>query len=200
MVSVIISSIFNDNKTITQAKNMTKAKEIRHSTNPFVENMVVPIGTKNIKLSPLGKEDNVLINESTGEVRGTHVTTYRKVDSEKFVKLFTANVALTFDLSSAGIKALNVLLFAIQSQAINKDVVTLDKFTLEDFLEEHTLRLSFATFMRGLRDLEQAQIVAKHKKRGNYFINPNFVFSGDRIAFTTVIEREQANSSKQELR
>lgn len=169
----------------------TKAKEIRYETNPFIENMVVPVGTKNVKLSPLGKESNVLINESTGEVRGTHVTTYKKVDAEKFVKLFTANIALTFNLKAAGIKSFNVLMFAIQSQSINKDRVTLDRYILEDFLKENEVKLSFPTFMRGLKELEQAQIIAKHKKRSDYFINPNFVFSGDRIAFTTMIERNK---------
>lgn len=185
--SVIIFCTYYDNECPDMT---TKAKEIRYETNPFIENMVVPIGTKNVKLSPLGKESNVLINECTGEVRGTHVTTYKKVDAEKFVKLFTANIALTFNLKAAGIKSFNVLMFAIQAQSINKDRVTLDRYILEDFLKEHDVKLSFPTFMRGLRELEQAQIIAKHKKRSDYFINPNFVFSGDRIAFTTMIERE----------
>ena len=51
---------------------------------------------------------------------GTHVTTFKRVDSEQFVKLFTANIGLTFDLSSAGIKAFNVLLWAVQKQAFAK--------------------------------------------------------------------------------
>ena len=173
-----------------------KEKEVRYDKNPFVENMVVPVGTKNVKLSPLGKEENVLINASTGEHRGTHVTTYKKVDSEKFVKIFTANIALTFDLTSAGIKAFNVLMFSIQNQAINKDLLILDRFVLDDFLSEHDVKMSFPTFMRGLRELVNAQIIAKHVRRAHYFINPNFVFSGDRIAFTTVIEKAK---SKEEL-
>lgn len=168
---------------------MTKGKEVRYEKNPFIENMTVPVGTKNVRLAPLGKNDNVLIDTKTGECRGTHITTYKKVDTEKFVKIFTANIALTFDLTAAGIKAFNVLLFSIQTQAINKDLLVLDKFVLDDFLETHELKMSFTTFMRGLRELTNAQIIAKHVRRGCYFINPNFVFSGDRIAFTTVIER-----------
>jgi hypothetical protein len=30
-------------------------------------------------------------------------------------------------------------------------------------------------------------------RQGRYFINPNFLFNGDRIAFTTVIERTKRN-------
>ena len=65
---------------------------------------------------------------------------------------------------------------------------------LEEFTEAHTgkeppLRLSTATFLRGLAELVKAQIIAKTMRQGWYFINPNFIFNGDRVAFTTVIER-----------
>ena len=87
-----------------------KAKEIRHDTNPFVENMKIQVGAKSIRVSnQLGKDRSVLVNESTGEVRGTHVATYRKVDQTKFVKLFSQNIGLIFDLKPSGIKAFNVL-------------------------------------------------------------------------------------------
>jgi hypothetical protein len=42
-----------------------------------------------------------------------------------------------------------------------------------------------------LAELVKAQIIAKTMRQGRYFINPNFLFNGDRIAFTTVIERER---------
>ena len=54
--------------------------------------------------------------------------------------------------------------------------------------------------MRGLTELTRSQIIARTIRRGHYFINPNFVFNGDRIAFTTLIERdEQYNEDQQEL-
>jgi DNA-binding GntR family transcriptional regulator len=51
------------------------------------------------------------------------------------------------------------------------------------------MKLSIATFKRGINELENAKIIAKTIRKGWYFINPNFIFNGDRIAFTTVIER-----------
>lgn len=175
---------------------------VRYESNPFIEGMVVPIKGQKVQLSRLGKDDNVLMNQSTGELHGTHVTTYRKVDSEQFVKLFTANVALTFDLKAAGIKAFNVLLWVLQNHSISKDLVPLDKFVLDDFLKAHDYRkppikLSQPTFWRGLAELESAQIIAKHIRQGWYFINPNFVFNGDRIAFTTVIEKRDQKEIEQ---
>jgi len=163
---------------------------IRHSKNPFIENMVIPMKDKNVKLSKLGREESVLVNSLTGEVQGTHVTTYKRVDSQQFVKLFTANIALTFDLKAAGIKALNVLLWVVQYSALSKDQVDMDHLVLNEFLELHGLKLSLATLKRGLRELEKAQVIAKTLRRGRYYINPNFCFNGDRIAFTTMIERK----------
>lgn len=165
----------------------------RHKTNPFLENMIVPVKGRQVRLSRLGKDDNVLVNQKTGEVLGTHVTTYKAVDGEQFVKLFTANIGLAFDLTSAGIKAFTVLMWVVQNKALAKDEVPLDVFTLEEFLDsqDEQKKLSLGTFRRGLAELEKAQIIAKTVRQGVYFINPNFVFNGDRIAFTTVIERKK---------
>lgn len=173
----------------------------RYKTNPFLEGMLIPVKGKQIKLSKLGRDDNVLINHGTGEVLGTHVTTYRKVDGEQFVKLFTANIALTFDLSGAGIKAFSVVLWAVQKCALSKDEVDLDVLMLQEFTEAHReneppLKLSQGTFWRGLAELVKAQIIAKTMRQGRYFINPNFIFNGDRIAFTTVIERKKGTDKE----
>lgn len=174
----------------------------RHKTNPFIEDMVVPMKGRQVQLSRLGRDQNILVNQATGEVQGTHVTTYKRVDGEQFIKLFTANIGLTFDLSAAGIKTFSVLLWVVQHKAISKDEVDLDTLMLEEFVEAHSnsqkpLKLSLTTFKRGLNELEKAQIIAKTMRKGRYFINPNFVFNGDRIAFTTVIERKKRTEQEQ---
>lgn len=173
----------------------------RYRINPFLVGMVIPVKGKQVKLSKLGRDDNVLINHGTGEVFGTHVTTYKSVDGEQFVKLFTANIALTFDLKAPGIKAFSVLLWSVQNKGLSKDEVPLDALVLEEFTEAHTcneppLRLSQATFMRGLAELVKAQIIAKTMRQGWYFINPNFIFNGDRVAFTTVIQRKKGTDKE----
>lgn len=158
-----------------------------------MEDMIVPVKGRQVRLSRLGKDDNVLVNQKTGEVLGTHVTTYKVVDGEQFVKVFTANIGLAFDLTSAGIKAFTVLMWTVQNTALARDEVALDVFTLGKFLEAHESKkqLSLTTFRRGLSELTEAQIIAKTVRQGIYFINPNFIFNGDRLAFTTVIERKK---------
>ncbi|MDD9909870.1 MAG: replication/maintenance protein RepL [Ahrensia sp.] len=165
----------------------------RYKTNPFITNMVLPVKGQKVKLSRLGKDDNILLNQSTGETHGTHITTYRKVDGAQFIKLFTENIGLTFDLSAAGIKAFSVLLWLVQHNAFSKDQVDLDSLSLEEFIASNsTKKLSLPTFKRGISELEKSQIIAKTMRKGRYFINPNFMFNGDRIAFSTVLERDNS--------
>lgn len=169
----------------------------RYKTNPFVADMIVPVKNKRIRLSRMGGDKQIVVDQTSGESSGTHLTTYKRVDGAQFIKLFTANIGMTFDLSAAGIKAFSAVLWIMQNSAISLDQIDLDMLALEEFVTFHAndkkpLRLSSATFKRGLNELEKAQIIAKTLRKGRYFINPNFVFNGDRIAFTTVIERREA--------
>lgn len=152
--------------------------------------MEVKKSKKRVTLSRLGKDDNVLINHRTGEHLGTQVCTFRQVDSEGFVKLFSRNIGLIFDLKSAGIKVLTLVVWAVQNKAINKDLIALDNYTLNDYLEETRIKnLSQRTFYSGLKQLQEAKILAKNIRAGYYYINPSFIFNGDRIIFSEVVER-----------
>lgn len=176
-------------------------KTVRYEVNPFLKDMIISVGSKNVQISTMGKDSNVLINQSTGEVTGTHVVARKKVDTEKFVKTFADYMAFTFDLTRAGNKALKVVMWSVKETAICKDKVILDKYTLEDFLNTHKdkeppLKLSYPTFSRGLAELEKAKIIAKTVRAGSYFINPDCIFNGDRVAFTTIIEKQGSDQRK----
>ena len=175
----------------------TRQKEKRYEINPFTSDLDLQVGTKNVRISSLGKDENILINQKTGEALGTHIVARKKVDQESFVKTFANYMAFTFELSKAGNKALRVVMWAMKETSINKDSVLLDKLTLSDFLKDHKnydnkdLQLSYPTFMRGLSELEKSKIIAKSLRGAVYFINPQVMFNGDRIAFTTLLEREK---------
>lgn len=171
----------------------------RFKENPFINGMTIPLGNKQIQISPIGKDNNIIVSQNTGEVLGgTSVITYKKVDQSKFIKLFTENIKLAFELTQAGQKALFVLFWTVQQKTINKDLITLDQYTLEEFLiDNNELKMSIPTFKRGISELVKAQIVAMSKRKGDYFINPNFLFNGNRIAFTTVLENEKIKKGSQ---
>lgn len=169
---------------------MSKDKLVRFKENPFLDKLVVRTRAKSIQVSPIGKDADIYINERTGEAAGTEVRTYKQVDDAEFVKLFTANIALTFDLKSAGIKAFNVLMFTIQKSAIERDLIALDQYSLDDFNNFNEKKLSLSTFKRGINELIKAQIIARNVRLGFFYINPNFCFNGNRIVFQTIIERK----------
>lgn len=172
-------------------------KRPQYKENPFTQGMVVHTKKANVRLS-LGRENNILINQQTGEVKATHVTCFKKVDSAQFVKLFSSNVAMSFGLSSPGHKVLSILIWAVQKTALNKDEVILDTVTLESFMEENpTCKLSLPTWRKGIYELEDAQIIARTLRQGIFFINPNFMFNGDRVVFSTVLINNEAASQSE---
>jgi len=171
----------------------------RYKSNPFLDHLVVKTKNKQVRISHVGADNNVLVNQDTGEATGTHVVSYKKVEEAEFVKLFARNIALTFDLGSAGIKAFNLLLWTVQYSAIQRDEVPLDSFMLARFIAAHKsvskpLKLSPATLTRGLKELVESQIIAKTERQGIYYINPSFCFNGSRIAFTSVIEKKPSDN------
>lgn len=171
---------------------------VRYQTNPFLGyrgTVIAPVGKKQVTISPFKKSEDstiTLVNSGTGELMGTAVVTYKRVDKEQFIKLFASNIGMAFDLTGAGIKALTVLIWTVQKTGMNTDVITLDIYTLEDFLNsnsERKIKLSDKTFKRGLTELCKAGIIAKARRLADYYINPYFLFNGDRLAFATVVEK-----------
>jgi hypothetical protein len=62
---------------------------------------------------------------------------------------------------------------------------------MEDFNEAHNKKLSKAVLYRGLTELIKNKIIARSQREAEYYINPAFVFNGDRLVFTTIIEKEK---------
>lgn len=180
---------------------MTKKvqEKVKYKENPFLNGLNITTKGKQVKVTPLGSnKDNIVVNQSTGEVQGTHVVSYKQVDDKEFVKLFTGNIALIFDLSSSGRKAFDMLLHVVQKEAIRKDLVYIDDEVRADFTEEHKVKLATSTMYRGLENLVEKKILARSTRTNHYFINPSMIFNGDRLAFTKVIERKkESNKEKQ---
>lgn len=174
----------------------------RFSKNPFVHGMVIKTKKARITVGEFGSESNIgIVNYETGEISspaGTVVAGVREVDDAMFIKLFTQNIALMMDFKSQGNKAFGFLMWAVQAYAMRKDLVQLDDHTRDEFLKVNPgLAFSRRTMYQGLSQLEKAQIIAKASKPGFYFINPNFIFNGDRVRFITEIRRKQKSRAEE---
>ena len=177
---------------------MTKKRQVqRNKTNPFLMDLTIPVGGKPVAIGNLektiGKNNEVsIIDKVSGEDLGTSVSVFRKVDKEQFVKIFSKNIGHMLNLTAAGNKAIVMVIWTVQN-GINKDKVTLDKYQLEHFLNYHkTTKMSTQTLLRGLRELVNNKILAMAERPGEYWINPDFCFSGNRITFIESLIRECA--------
>ena len=183
------------------SEKIIKAKqaEVRYKNNPFLDELRVETKSRSIRITSGGSDagDAVLMT-SDGEVRQTAVVTHREVDSETFVKSFTAGIASVFNLNSSGFKALQVLYWVMQETAINRDIVQLNKYTHDDFKDAFNFpKFSKATFDRGLKELEATGVIARAEQRGFFFINPAICWNGNRYTFTQSISKKAEAKAKQ---
>jgi len=101
-------------------------------------------------------------------------------DNELNNSLRTKNLVLQYDLLTSCIEII-----------AKKGIIHLDKYTHEKFSKANPkLHMAYVTFRKGLNELVKSQILAKSKRMGDYFINPHFLFNGDRMRFITEIKRK----------
>lgn len=133
-----------------------------------------------------------IINHDTGQLSGVSIQSYKEVDSEEFVKIYTANVGLIFDLNPSGKKVFQILLIALQKNSINRDSVLFSSRIGLEIANKHSIKIGETTFYRGLEELLRQNIIAKSLESNLYFINPHIIFNGDRIDFINSFKRIQS--------
>jgi len=181
-----------------------KKTRVEYKENPFTQSLTVKTRSKTVTIQASDRMNTeyAIVNQDTHEVKSTHIATYKQVDDDQFVKLFTQNIAMIFDLNQAGRKTLDMIMHVMQRTAISKDEVYIDDNVRADFTEMFSLKLSKTTMYRGLTELESANIIAKSVKTNIYFLNPNIVFNGDRLVLTQAIERNsgiESNSNQDRM-
>jgi hypothetical protein len=148
---------------------------ILHSNNPFMPE----IDTKTRRISNK-RGDMMLVSSSTGEIQSQVAGFWEshEVDSTKFIKLFIKGVKALKELTGAGTKVFEVLYLRIQ-ESIGKDQIYLS-FNLVD---QAMTPMSEATYTRGMRELIEKNFLAASPNIGLYWLNPSFIWNGDRLAF-----------------
>jgi hypothetical protein len=149
-----------------------------HKQNPFLSEAVG--NTKQgIKRITHNKDGGSMVMVTTGEVVAPAGFWHaQEVDRTQFVKLFVNGVKAFKDLSGSGTKVFEVLYLEIQKQ-IGKDRVYLSFHAVE----QEITPMSEATYSRGMRELVTKNFIAPSELQGWYFINPDYLWNGDRLAF-----------------
>lgn len=178
---------------------MTELKTRRgvalYSKNPFMEAASDNTKIRSKRIPDKSGTNFMITNTSTGEQTApAGFWQYQEVDKSQFVKLYVNGVKAFAELSSAGTKLFALIYMAV-SQSIGKDIIYFSFSTIDqDFTP-----ISEATYARGMRELTAKNFIAASIHQGQFYINPDFVFNGDRLAFVKEY-RVKKNDDKRGIR
>lgn len=157
-----------------------------YDSNPFM----VEVQTKTRRIT--NKRGNMqLVSSETGEVHSSIAGFWEseEVDSTKFIKLFVQGVKALKELSGSGTKVFEVLYLRVQ-ESIGQDRIYIAFSEVDQALTP----MSEATYTRGMRELMEKGFIAASPSQGMFWLNPAFVWNGDRLAF--VKEYRKSNPSR----
>lgn len=178
-----------------QAATVKSRKQgvVAYKENPFVEQSTV---TTRRKRTVVVKGNKAIVDGETGQTEDmAEVVMVREVDDQQFVKLFTQNLRVFFDLTPGAMKLLQVVLHQVQ-RTPNHDQIMLNLAVVEDYFTRSELELmSKASFHRAIHELLDKKFLAESVVTGLYFINPHLFFNGDRVRFVQEFRRKKANAT-----
>ena len=161
----------------------------QHSENPFVNDLMEIDVTRRRRIVA-GRNPNLIVNSSTGEVEGTQIfAIHEKVDKETFVKIYKKGITQMFNLSKSGIKLFGYFAFIAKP---NKGTVI---FEMDD-CKEYTGYKTDKPINKGLSELLENGFIARTNKYYRYFINPTMFFNGSRVAFIKMYEADETPKIK----
>lgn len=162
-----------------------------HEQNPFMLEMQTK--TRRV-INKTG--DMMMVKKGSGEVQADIAGFWSacEVDSTQFVKLYIQGVKALKELSGSGTKVFELLYLKMQD-AIGKDLVYMS-FTLVD---QNVTPMSERTYLRGMSELIEKGFLAATPNQGLYWINPTFIWNGDRLAFVKEYRKTTVKKNHQEL-
>jgi len=172
-------------------KEMSLQQFPYNSVNPFVSTVIEHIQDSNSK-KVAGVKWQHVINSDSGEVESQKMLVLgdvKKVDKQEFYKVYKTGLRKFFDLSPSSSEVLEYILDAIRYDS--------DKICLNIADIQAARSLGYTTVYRALTQLLEREIIAKADMQGCYYINPNVVFKGDRIALVKQFIKENDKMPKQ---
>lgn len=151
--------------------------------NPFIKKTLVQVGNYLATRQVSGKNEDeraVLqaVDGNTGEMFGQTVFMRTKmVDTETFAKVYQLGFAAFADLKPSVMKVFQYIVSELKPDK--------DRFNLfvEDIQE--ATGVSVPSIYRALGTLCEREIIARGRGVNDFFINPMYVFNGNRVTFIT---------------
>lgn len=167
-----------------QEKKVSLIKAPKYEVNPFIDKCTIKTRSKRLTVARGG----MIVDHNTGEIEGmTEIAQVVSVDEGQFIKLFTKDLAIWFDLSKSGLRVFGALLATIQEEAIMRDSVFFDY----NHPKVSEFKITKNTFYRGIEELIEKMFIARGRTSGWYFTNPAMFFNGNRARFIKEYRLEQ---------
>lgn len=160
-----------------------RGKDI-YKDNPFIgpEQFVVTV-RNDLKL--VATDVSININDQEQVTTGV-IGRIQDVDTDQFVKIYTRNVGLLFELNQTAQKALIAVFLAVQAQAKDKSEIFLPYHKAIEYYTSINLQKypSMSSYYKGIKSLINDGFLAAHYNGEHwYWINPSILFNGDRVRF-----------------
>ena len=161
------------------SSSKSKRKVERYAKNPFVEGALVNTKVGVRKIIDQRGEKMMIVSQETGEiVAPAGFWQMQEVDKSQFVKLYVNGVKAFRELTGAGTKVFEILYLRMQDRpGQDQAMMTFPS------VDQGSTPMSEATFYRGMRELIEKGFLAESTVPGMYFINPDYLWNGDRLAF-----------------
>lgn len=180
-----------------EQKKLSRRGVIRHTVNPFVKTAAENCKTGVKKIANKTGDKFLIISEQTGELiapAGFHEIV--EVDKTQFVKLYINGVKAFQGLKAAGVKVFELIYMAVQNLP-GSDTIYLHFMEID----QRITQISRATFNRGMNELLEKDFIAESEIPGKYFLNIDYLFNGNRLAFIKefriVAQKEIIQSQKE---
>jgi hypothetical protein len=175
---------------MTESSVKTRRGVALYDKNPFMVEMT----TKTRRVT--NKRGDMMLVSNDGEIKSQIAGFWEaeEVDSTKFVKLFVQGVKALKELTGAGTKVFEVLYLRVQEN-IGKDRV----FMALSEVDQALTPMSEATYTRGMRELIEKGFIAATPTQGWYWLNPSFVWNGDRLAFVKEYRRASSKPKVEQI-
>lgn len=179
---------------IDKPAKKSRRGSLKHETNPFITNAVANTKQGVKRIANKDGSRMMVVSETTGEVVApAGFWQAQEVDKTQFVKLYINGVKAFKDLSGAGTKVFEVLYLAVQN-GIGKDVIYLSFSEIDQSITP----MGEATFYRGMKELVDKGFIAESMTQNKYFLNPDYMWNGDRLAFVKEFRKSSPKGPKTE--
>lgn len=182
-------------RLIMEDVHKSKRGLMRHEKNPFIATAVAATKQGTRRITNKSMDRMMIVSEETGEIlapAGFHEIV--EVDKTQFVKLYINGVRAFLGLSNPGTKVFEIIYRKIQERPGSDEIAI--HFSK---IDQDITPISRATFNRGMTEILDKKFIAESMMPGMYFINVDFMFNGNRLAFIKEYRLKGTSSPKNDM-